>query len=146
MGNAEKITANGWTADLPAGWEDRSMITLVGETDASGFASNIVVTRQKVDAGTSVEDYAAIQGDLMQAEIENLQILDERAIEINGAQAFQRLHRFEIDGGQFIQQVQTFFLAGDIVFAITGTATLEAFDRSIPAFRQFVETFQINSK
>ena len=142
---AEKMIANGWTADLPSGWEDRSMITLVGETDASGFASNIVVTRQRVDAGTSVEDYAAVQADMMNAEIENLQVLDERAIEVNGVESFQRLHRFPIDGGQIIQQVQTFFLAGDTVFAITGTATLEAFDRSIPAFKQFVETFQINS-
>lgn len=142
--SAEKMIANGWTANLPDGWEDRSMITLVGETDASGFASNIVVTRQKVDAETSVEDYAAFQADMMRAEIENLQILDERPIEINGVKSFQRLHRFPVDDGRIIQQAQTFFLAGDIVFAVTGTATLEAFDRSIPAFRQFVETFQIN--
>jgi hypothetical protein len=142
--SAEKITANGWTADLPDGWEDRSMITLVGETDASGFAANIVVTRQKVETGTSVEDYAAIQAEMMLGEIENLQILDERAIYINGAKAFQRLQRFSVGGAQIIQQVQTFFLAGEIVFAVTGTATLEAFDHSIPAFKKFVETFQIN--
>jgi hypothetical protein len=141
---AEKFTANGWTADLPEGWEDRSMITLVGETDASGFASNIVVTRQKIE--TNLEDYAAVQAEMMRAEVGNLQILDERAIEINGAKAFQRLQRFAVGDTQIIQQVQTFFLAGDDIFAITGTATLEAFDRSIPAFKKFVETFQINPR
>ncbi|MET0753974.1 MAG: DcrB-related protein, partial [Pyrinomonadaceae bacterium] len=96
----EKFTANGWTAVLPDGWEDRSMITLVGETGASGFAANIVVTRQKIDSETSLEDYAAIQGDMMRNEVGNLQILDERAIEINGAPAFQRLQRFLVNESQ----------------------------------------------
>jgi hypothetical protein len=140
----EKFTANGWTADLPNGWEDRSMITIVGETDASGFASNIIVTRQKVEAGTNLEDYAAVQSDLMRSEIESLQILDERATEIGGATAFQRLQRFAASETQIIQQVQTYFLHENIIFVITGTATLEAFDRAIPAFKEFVETFRIN--
>jgi hypothetical protein len=142
----EKFTANGWTADLPDGWEDRSMITLVGETDAGGFASNIVVTRQAVDAATSLADYASIQAEMMRNEVGNLQILDERAIEINGAQAFQRLQRFAVNENQIIQQVQTYFLHEGTIFAITGTATLEGFDRSIPAFKKFVETFKINEK
>lgn len=146
MEKIEKIIANGWSADLPGGWEDRSMITLVGKTDASGFASNIVVTRQKLDHGISLEDYVAIQAEMMLGEIENLQILDERAIEINGVKAFQRLQRFSVNANQVIQQVQTFFLAGELVLTITGTATLEAFDRTIPAFKNFVETFRIDSK
>ena len=144
--SVEKITANGWTADLPDGWEDRSMITIVGETDASGFASNIVVTRQPVDAETNLEDYASIQAEMMQNEIGSVQILDERAIDINGAKAFQRLQRFSVDGAQIIQQVQTYFLHQKIIFAITGTATLESFDRSIPAFKKFVETFRFDKK
>ncbi len=131
---------------MPDGWEDRSMITLVGETDASGFASNIVVTRQTIDSETNLEDYALMQAEMMQNEIGNLQVLDERAIEINGAQAFQRLQRFLVNENQIIQQVQTYFLHGEMIFAITGTATLEAFDRSIPAFKKFVETFKINEK
>jgi hypothetical protein len=140
----EKMIANGWHADLPGGWEDRSMITLVGETDASGFASNIVVTRQKIELPASLEEYAAAQAEMMRTEIVDLQILDERALEINGARAFQRLQRFSAGGTQIIQQVQTFVLAGEMIYAVTGTATLEAFDRSIPAFRKFVETFKID--
>lgn len=145
MSDAEKFTANGWTAERPESWEDRSVITLVGETGADGFASNIVVTRQTVETGTSLEDYAAFQAEMMESEIGDMQIIDERAIDINGVRAFQRLHRFSA-GAQIIQQVQTFFLAGDAIFAVTGTAALEAFDRSIPAFKQFVETFRLNGR
>ena len=146
MSNSNQIIANGWKADLPDGWEDRSMITLVGETDASGFAANIIVTRQKIDAPTSIREYAAGQAEMMRAEIENLQILDERAIELDGAEAFQRLQRFSVDGAQIIQQVQTFFLAGETIFAVTGTATLEAFDRSIPKRRGKKDKGRVTSK
>lgn len=142
--NSDKFTANGWTANLPAGWEDRSMITLVGETDASGFVANIVVTRQRIEARTTVEQFAGLQADLMKNEVEELQVLDERAVPIKGLPGYQRLQRFAA-GGLLVQQVQTYILSGETVFAITGTATVEAFDRSIPAFKEFVETFQIEA-
>lgn len=142
--NSVKFTANGWTANLPAGWDDRSMITLVGETDASGFVANIVVTRERLETGAGVEQFAALQADLMRKEVAELQVLDERAITIKGLPSYQRLHRFAA-GELSIQQVQTFIKSGDTVFVITGTATIEAFDRSIAAFKEFVETFQIEA-
>lgn len=145
--SSRKFTAHGWTSALPAGWEDRSMITLVNAEDAeSNFATNIVVTKQRT--ATSVEEFAALQAALMRQELESggsiLQILDERAIEIGGVPSYQRLQRFEAGGGQIIQQVQTFFRAQDEIYVVTGTATIEMFDRAIPAFKEFVESFHIN--
>lgn len=146
--NPNKLTANGWTADMPDGWEDRSMITLVGATDANGFASNIVVTRQKTEAQATIEEFAALQAEMMRGELANsgaeLQIIDERAIDIGGVRSYQRLQRFKLENGQIIQQVQTFFDGNHTIYAVTGTATLEAFDSAIPAFRQFVETFRLS--
>jgi hypothetical protein len=142
--NSHKFIANGWTADLPEGWEDRSMITLVGATDASGFAANIIVTRQRVEPETNIEEYARIQSEMMQNEVGALQILDRRAIEIGGLPSFQCLQRFESGDGRTIQQVQTFFLNNETVYTITGTAALENFDGSIPAFKKFVETFKFD--
>ena len=141
----EKFNANGWTAEMPEGWEDRSMITLVGAIGSDGFLSNIVVTRQRVDAQTSLQNYAAKQAELLQQESETLQILDERTIEVNGKPSFQRLQRIQLEDGRTIQQVQTFFAGEQIIYTITGTATLELFDQSTPAFKKFVETFQLNS-
>ncbi len=142
--NRNKFAANGWTADLPEGWEDRSMITLVGATDASGFAANIIVTRQAAEPEKNIEEYARLQAEMMQNEVESLQVLDERAVEINGLPSFQRLHRFDSGDGRAIQQVQTFFLNNGSVFIITGTAALEGFDAAIPAFKKFVETFRFD--
>lgn len=139
-----KMTANGFTLDLPDDWEDRSMITLVGTTGASGFAANVVITREDVPAGTSIETYAAMQRDAMQDEVDNLEILDERPTRVAAAPAFQRLHRFRIDEDE-IQQVQTFILAPDnTIFVVTGTAAISDFDQSLPAFRRVVETFQLS--
>lgn len=146
--NPKNLTANGWTAAIPDGWEDRSLITLVGETDASGFASNIVVTRQRSEPQTSLEEFARVQAELMRQELEGsggeLQIVDERAVDIGGVSSYQRLQRFNLENGRIIQQVQTFFLGANMIYAVTGTATLESFDRAIPAFKKFVETFRLS--
>lgn len=137
-----KIVANGFTFDLPAGWDDRSLLTFVGEVTSSGFAVNVVVTRQRVQPHTSVEDYAHAQRQAMYAELPALEILDERATRIAGAPAFQRLHRFPHDDLQ-LQQVQTFILAQDTIFVVTGTAPVADFDRHIPAFRRIVESIKL---
>lgn len=141
-----KFTANEWNSVLPGGWADRSMITLVGATGASGIAANIVVTREETDGFMTVEDYAEGQKQAMAAEIERLEILDERAATLNGAPAFQRLQRFQIED-LIVQQAQTFVLDKNAVFVITGTASMEDFDGIIDAVRAFTENFKlINDK
>lgn len=137
-----KVTANGWTTELPPGWDDRSMITLVGPVGSSGFAVNIVVTREQVDPDTSVEDYAHEQRAAIQGEVEGYEILDERPTTVGGAPAYQRLQSFQIEGEQ-LQQVQTFVLGDRVMFVITGTATVADFDDNTPAFRRVVEAFSL---
>ena len=139
-----RFIANGWTTELPAGWDDRSVITLVGPTDASGFAVNVVVTREQVDFATSVEDYAYEQSAAMYGEVEGYEVLDERSTTVDGAPAVQRLHRFDIEGAE-LQQVQTFVLGDGVVFVITGTATVADFDANIEAFRGVVEAFSLSA-
>lgn len=136
-----KIIANGFTTIVPDGWDDRTMTTLVGSVGASGFAANIVVTRERVDARMSVEDYAAGQREAMLAEIPELEILDERPTSISGAPAFQRLQRFTIEGEQ-LQQAQTFVLANGIIFVITMTTTIADFDKQIPALRSVTDNLR----
>lgn len=140
---SQKLTANGWTAEIPANWEDRSTITIIGEIDETGFASNIVVTRQNFDSSMTLKDYARIQAEMMGNEVDVLQILDEREIEINDTLAFQRLQRFAVEG-KIIQQVQTFFQNRTTIFAVTGSSSVESFDKAIPAFKLFVETFKFD--
>jgi hypothetical protein len=141
----ENFTANDWTSILPDGWNDRSMITLIGATGAAGIAANIVVTKEETDGQTvSVEDYAEAQKQAMTAEIPQLQILDERPTTVNGAPSFQRLQRFQIEN-VVIQQAQTFILSKNAVYVITGTAAIEDFNGIIDALRRFTENFRLTN-
>lgn len=137
--------ANDWKSILPAGWSDRSMITLVGTTGASGVAANIVVTRQEIDLRTSIEDFAESQKQMMMQEIEAVEILDERPTTVNGAPAFQRLQRFVANDFR-VQQAQTFILGANSVFVVTGTAALEDFNAVAGAIREFTENFQLTNR
>lgn len=139
-----KFTANDFTTDLPDGWQDRSMLTLVGPADGSGFAPNVVIMREPVSPRTSIEDYAREQHALARAEIPDLEVLDERPTTVNSAPAYQRLQRFTARGRR-LQQAQTYVLSDRVVFVITCTAPLDNFDSQIPAFRRVVDNFQPSS-
>lgn len=139
---AEEFTANGWSSVLPDGWRDGSMITLVGPTGQSGFAANIVVTNDPQNGNASVEEFADAQKRAMQAEVGSVEILDERPLRLNGSDAFQRLHRFAIEGVS-IQQVQTFIASDDSFFVITGTASVDEFNDMIASVREFTENFSL---
>jgi hypothetical protein len=139
---SEAFIANGWSSVLPDGWADGSMITLVGPTGGSGFAANIVVTRDPRNGLGSVEEFAEKQKRAMQAEVGPVEILDERPMLLNGSPAFQRLHRFSMEG-LTIQQVQTFVLSKEAFFVITATASVGEFNNMIAAVREFTEKFTL---
>lgn len=137
-----KFIANGFVTELPDGWQDHSMVTLVNAADAGGFAPNIIVMRQAVAPETSIEDYAHEQRRITEAEIPDLEVLDERVAQVGGAPAFQRLQRF-VAQGHALQQAQTYVLGDREIFVLTCTATLEKFDDQIPYFRRVVENFRL---
>lgn len=141
---SNEFKANGWSSVLPSGWRDGSMITLVGPTGPSGFAANIVVTRDPRNVSGSIEEFAEAQKQAMLAEVGSVEILDERPLSLNGSPAYQRLHRFGVQG-LAIQQVQTFILSEDVFFVITGTAAIDEFNDMIGAVREFTEKFVLSS-
>lgn len=137
-----KFVANGFVTELPQGWQDRSMITMVNLADTEGFAPNIIIMRQQISPQTSIEDYAHEQRLATAAEIPDLEVIDERAAVVGGAPAFQRLQRF-VAQGQTLQQAQTFVLGDREVFVLTCTATLEKFNDNIAHFRRVVDNFRL---
>lgn len=137
-----RLIANGFVTELPEGWEDRSMITLVGGAGTAGFAPNVVIMRQGAAPQTSIEAYAREQRAATEAEIDDLEIVDERAATVGGAPAFQRLQRFSAQGRR-LQQAQTYVLGDRVVFILTCTATLEQFNDHIAHFRRVVDTFRL---
>ena len=136
-----RLIGNGFVTDAPAGWQDRSIITIAGPTSETGFAANVVILREQVGSRQSIEEYARRQREAMEAQIAGLEVLDERPARINGDAAYQRLQRFEAQGHR-LQQSQTFILSGGTMFAVTCTASLEDFNNHLAAFRRVVDSFQ----
>ena len=138
--------ANDFKSEVPVGWEDRSTITLVGPVN-NGFASNIVVTRQPLPTGTSVTEFATSQLEQLAKEVPSLQIEDERSASLRGRELYQRLHQFDASDNMIIKQVQTYlvhaFASGTVGLVITGTSSPDGFDAAMPAFKQFVDAFDI---
>ncbi len=132
------FVTNDFQLNLPDGWQDGSLITLIGPTSASGFAANVVFTREDVSGETTIEEFAAAQA----SAIDNLEILDERALTLGELPAFQRLQRFELEG-RSLQQLQTFVLYLTKIFTITCTAEIAEFETNAAAFREIVNSFQL---
>lgn len=138
-----KLQHNEILTVIPENWADRTMITLVAPFAAGEFASNIVVTRHFIEAHESLEGFAQEQQKIMRESLAGFELLDFRANTLGGRPSCQQLHRFPTENG-FLQQVQTFVLANQSVYVITGTATVNDFERHLQAFRDVVENFQIN--
>lgn len=129
---------------IPNGWDDRTMITLIAPFAPGYFAANVVVNKYFVEPTDSIEDFAREQTRMLGESVPEFEVLDQRGGVVNTYPSYQQLHRFRTENGM-IQQVQTFLLKGQAIYAITGTALVEDFDKHIQAFREIVENFQITA-
>lgn len=140
-----KLINSDFTTAFPDEWQDRTMITLVAPFAPGEFAANCVITRHFVEAHKSIEDFVREQLTLMEQSLPDFEILDYRVNTVDGFPGCQQLHRFQTENG-FLQQVQTFVLANQSVYVITGTASAETFAAHVSAFRQIVENFHISER
>ena len=137
-----KLIGNGFVSYLPGGWTDGSIITVIGPKGASGFAANIVITREEqAGTGMAIEEYVSRQRETMQDGLSSLEVLDERAGRVAGRPAYHRLQEFS-DHGRSVKQAQTFVLGDGVIFAVTYTALPEDFERHAGAFRSAIESFR----
>jgi hypothetical protein len=137
-----KLITTGLSMGVPKGWSDRTLATLIGPVGRTGFAANVIVSREVVAAGTDAEQYARGQLKLMQAQVKDLKVVDERPATVQGQAAFQRLQRFASDGRQ-LQQAQTFVVSGGVAFVLTYSAALEDFDAHLPALREVMASVEL---
>jgi hypothetical protein len=138
-----RVSAAGADVQLPAGWDDRTMMTLIGPRGETGFAANVVITREPLD-GKSLAEYVAQQAAAMKAELPGYALLDERTVQLRGAPTAQRLHRFHA-APNAVQQMQTFVLCRSDVFVITCSAQVQEFDALLPAFREILDSFRVDA-
>ncbi len=138
------LTANDFATTFPDEWQDRTMFTLVAPFADGEFAANCVITKNAVTAHESLEDFVQEQTNMMRQSLPNFEILDYRTTDLKGFPGCQQLTRFQTENA-VIQQVQTFILANQSIYVITGTSEVENFNAHLDAFRQIVENFHIKN-
>jgi hypothetical protein len=136
-----KMIANGFFANLPAEWNDRTLTTWAGPTGKGGFAPNVVVVSQSILVGTRVESFARDQLQATRAELPGLEVLTERFTALGGLEAFERLQRFSA-GSRLIKQSQLFVIKGVKAWVLTCSAQLEEFEANARSFEMIVKSFR----
>ena len=131
-----------FSLEVPEDWQDRSIISFVAEVAPTEFAPNVVVTREKLDARVSVEEYANRQFDLTQAEVQGLKIIERTNTTIGNLPAVQIVQKISAHGLN-LQQLQTFILIEEEIIIVTCTTTAATFSQTLPRFNKIVETCRI---
>ena len=137
-----KIKHNEISVEIPPNWSDHSTITLVAPFDESGTATTVVVTKNFVGGHQTLEEFVEYQLKILEDSMPEFTLLDFWENEINGRRCLQQLHHFQTENGTF-QQVQTFFLANQTIYTVTGTSALKEFAKYTDAFRDSVLNFEI---
>ena len=132
-----------FTFDAPDDWEDRSIITFAAPVTDGGFAPNLVVTREKVGAGVSVEEYAGRQFDIARGETGGLRLIARQNATLGGRPCVEIVQRLTARGLN-LQQLQAFILLDGEICVLTCTATVGDFNASLPRFRKIFDSLRFS--
>lgn len=135
--------ANNFTIETPNDWQDRSIITFVAPNQTGEFASNVVITREAIDAKLTVEDYANRQFAIAQREIAGIKIVEQNNITLGGKPAIETIQNLSANN-LALRQLQIFVLLDREICVITCTATVGNFNQNLPRFRKILESFTVN--
>jgi hypothetical protein len=135
--------SNNFALEIPDDWQDRSIISFSATVSPNEFAPNVVITREIIDAETSIEDYTSNQFDITQAEVQGLKIVDQQNMTIGGKPAVQIIQSISAHGLN-LQQLQTFILGNEEIYIVTCTATAASFDQHLSRFQKIAQTFQLS--
>jgi hypothetical protein len=129
------VRTDAYQLPLPAGWSDRTAVTLVAPVAPDGSVPNLVITREALCDGMGLGGFAAGHANLMSDQVDAFELLSNGWEELDGERTLVRIVRFSIADSATFVQLQAFFLRAGLGYAICGTATEAAFPEAEPAFR-----------
>jgi hypothetical protein len=133
------VRTDAYQLPLPAGWSDRTAVTLVAPAAPDGSVPNLVITREALCNGMGLAGYADGHGNLMRDQVDSYELLSNGWEELDGQRALVRIVRFELAGSGPLVQLQVFLVRDGLGYAICGTATEPAFTAAEPAFREVLD-------
>ena len=142
MSVAEReVRAGAISLPLPAGWEDRTVLTIAGPP-VHGVSPNVVVTREELCANMGLGGFA---GGWVSRLADELPVRERRPVEhghVAGHRAQLRCLEWSAQGTTVVQLVALLTADGH-GYAVVCTAPAEAFDELEPRFRAVVDGLRL---
>ena len=134
--------------DVPDDWEDQSIITLVKRPNSMAgvrdLTRNFMISRAPADGSFDVDALAEIQMQSLQAALDDLQVIDEGALEIGEYSVRTREIRFSTPDKGLVQQLHAHLVHGAYAYTIVGTGSAGlAFDGLRKELLQIISSFSI---
>jgi hypothetical protein len=133
------VRTDAYELPLPAGWSDRTAVTLAAPAAADGSVPNLVITREALCGGLGLGGFADGHANLMRDQVDAYELLSNGWETIDGERTLVRMVRFQVADSVPLVQLQAFFVRDGLGYAICGTATEEAYAEAEPAFRQALD-------
>jgi hypothetical protein len=137
-----EVRAGAVSLPLPAGWVDRTVLTIAGPPTL-GVSPNIVVTREELCANMGLGGFA---GGWVARIADELPVRERRPVEhghVAGQRAQLRCLQWQAQGTTVVQLVALLTAHGS-GFAVVCTAPEAAFDDLEPSFRAVLEGLRLD--
>ena len=133
------VRTDAYQLPLPAGWSDRTAVTIVAPAAPDGSVPNLVITREALCDGMGLAGFADGHASLMRDQVDAYELLSNGWEKLDGERALVRTVRFQVADSVPLVQLQAFLVRDGLGYAICGTATEGAFGEAEPAFRAVLD-------
>jgi hypothetical protein len=133
------VRTDAYQLPLPAGWSDRTAVTIVAPAAPDGSVPNLVITREALCDNMGLGGFADGHLNLMSDQVDSLELLSNGWETLDGERTLVRIVRFQIADSVPLVQLQAFLVRDGLGYAICGTATEAAFPEAEPAFREALD-------
>ena len=133
------VRTDAYQLPLPAGWSDRTAVTIAAPAASDGSVPNLVITREALCDGMGLAGFADGHANLMRDQVDAYELLSNGWEALDGERTLVRMVRFQVADSPMLVQLQAFFLRDGLGYAICGTATEQAFPEAEPAFREALD-------
>ena len=133
------VRTDAYQLPLPAGWSDRTAVTIAAPAASDGSVPNLVITREALCQGMGLAGFAEGHANLMRDQVDAFALLSNGWETLDGQRALVRMVRFTVADSAPLVQLQAFLVHEGLGYAICGTATEQAFPDAEPAFREALD-------
>jgi hypothetical protein len=136
-----EVRTDAFAFPLPAGWLDRTVVTITGPGD-DGYAPNIVVTREALCDHMGLGAFSSGWVNRLAEEVPVEELRGVEHVTLAGRRAHLRVVGWGAVGLR-LRQIAALSVIGEEGWAIVGTATEWQFEELEQQFRALLERFTI---